>query len=776
MNELEFARMVATLTGDGSGYQKMLDDAVAQTDKATKHIDKSLTEAEKSTKAWGTLTNTVVSGLATLGAKNYLSGALHNFEEAELIGLKLTATLEANGRSVEELKTTYEDFAKELQKTTTAEDDAILKSLQLAESYGITDEAAKRAVKNSIALAAAKGGEASSYIRVTAALEQGHTEMLGRMLPALRDIKDDSERAAKAQELLAKMFSTAEAEAKSHAGQMKILHRDYGNMLEDFGKIVAEGLHPFIEVAKSGVETVSEFSSTTKIAIVSVGALAVGVGALATAFAALGVVINSTKTAWAALKAIALTETLINMPYAVWQFTNALKNSTMAVGAFKVAVAAAAVYLTAELIFALAGGNAALRSFNDSLKESDDLKKKFLQQADKSQIKFFEDVKASDNPLQMMESEAERAKKNVEGLSQALANAKKEQESADTSKRFIPLAGAGYQATFEAAQKQVEDVTARYEKAKTYLEKINSEIKSLLNPTEDPKLLAQAKELTESLEFQLQTIGMTANEAAIYKLRMQGASDETLMAAEHFAALLDKAKETQQLTKSINDLEESLRGSVETFGMSSDEATLYKLRLQGATDEQLVMIESLMEQKRGLEETNEVMKRGEQVVKQFMTPTQKYADRVSELNDLLNAGAIDQDTYSRAVEDANKLLGESGESAKAAREEVQKLDAVLANSADAQERVVEYLETIHQGGDPKQMKKQMEQMNREFFAGQIGAGDMPDNRMVVQPKDNDVNRGAQKTRTDDLLMKINTTLSQIRDKPQIVFTTTDLEG
>ncbi|KKK67708.1 hypothetical protein LCGC14_2951370, partial [marine sediment metagenome] len=64
-------------------------------------------------------------------------------------------------------------------------------------------QAAARAAENAIALSAAFGINASSAIRYTAALEEGDTTMLNRYIPTLRQIKDDSERVAAAQRILA---------------------------------------------------------------------------------------------------------------------------------------------------------------------------------------------------------------------------------------------------------------------------------------------------------------------------------------------------------------------------------------------------------------------------------------------------------------------------------------------------------------------------------------------------------------------------------------------
>lgn len=280
-SEQEIERLVVRLLGDGSSYQKMLVDAQSQTKAAAAQVESASRRIEGFSSKLTGFASVAVGALAALGGKAWLGSALKNFQDAELTALKLGAALEANGRDVAAVTKDYTKFAESMEKLTTAEDDAVLAMLQTAESMGITGEAAKRAVKNSIALAAAKGGEAASYVRLTTALEQGNSEMLGRMLPALRGITDDGLRAAKAQELLGKMFGTATAEASSSAGAMKMLSRDYGNLLEDLGAVVAEVIKPVVQGLREAVAWFRALSPEIKTATTLIVGATVAAAALA---------------------------------------------------------------------------------------------------------------------------------------------------------------------------------------------------------------------------------------------------------------------------------------------------------------------------------------------------------------------------------------------------------------------------------------------------------------------------------------------------------------
>jgi len=57
-----------------------------------------------------------------------------------------------------------------------------------------------------------------------------------------------------------------------------------------------------------------------------------------------------------------------------------------------------------------------------------------------------------------------------------------------------------------------------------------------------------------------------------------------------------------------------------------------------------------------MEQWNEYVRRGNQITKQYMTPQEKYAASMKELDTLLETGAIGQDTYKRAVKGAKEEL------------------------------------------------------------------------------------------------------------------------
>jgi len=121
----------------------------------------------------------------------------------------------------------------------------------------------------------------------------------------------------------------------------------------------------------------------------------------------------------------------------------------------------------------------------------------------------------------------------------------------------------------------------------------------------------------------------------------------------------DEKKATEKLTASIEKQTSALQLQLDTVGMSSREIDIYKLKMQGATEEQLASVDALLQSVATLEtqtEAEEARKtltdEGRQVTQDMRTAVEEYADEMERLNVLLDAGAISQETYSRAQKDA----------------------------------------------------------------------------------------------------------------------------
>ncbi len=193
---------------------------------------------------------------------------------------KLAAAIRATGGDVQNNMRRFKTFASGLQSVTRIGDETSLVMLQMATNMGLNSEAAERATKNAIAMESAFGVNAQSAMRMTVALEQGDATMLKRYIPALRSIEDQAQMTAKAQDILSGAFDVAKEDALTFSGQLTQLKNSTGDLMEEFGNIIAEALKPLVGYIKSAVEWFQKLDGGVKKIIVIVAGLAAVIGPL----------------------------------------------------------------------------------------------------------------------------------------------------------------------------------------------------------------------------------------------------------------------------------------------------------------------------------------------------------------------------------------------------------------------------------------------------------------------------------------------------------------
>ncbi len=143
------------------------------------------------------------------------------------------------------------------------------------------------------------------------------------------------------------------------------------------------------------------------------------------------------------------------------------------------------------------------------------------------------------------------------------------------------------------------------------------------------------------------------------------------------APIIDgKANEVKKLSEAIDKQIESLIMQANTFGMTEEAAAFYKFTLQkGVTPAQIEMAREILTtiaaqkaQIKAVEESIEAEEKlavaGKKVFEESRTPLEQFYAKVMELHELLNKGAIDFETYSRAVAKVMETLSGKGEDTK----------------------------------------------------------------------------------------------------------------
>jgi hypothetical protein len=189
---------------------------------------------------------------------------------------------------------------------------------------------------------------------------------------------------------------------------------------------------------------------------------------------------------------------------------------------------------------------------------------------------------------------------------------------------------------------------------------------AISDPNAD-KLRNDQYALLAELRDQRDELGLTGDALTLYRLSLLNVDDATMAYARHQADLNAQA----QLAQSANELTQRLQDQAATLGMTAEQADLYHLAMQGATDAQLAGAKAAAATLAAVQKQHDLMERGKQVFEETRTPLEKYAQKLQELKDLyasgaLGAGAAALDTFNRAkaqLAASSGLLGPAGPSA-----------------------------------------------------------------------------------------------------------------
>ena len=89
-------------------------------------------------------------------------------------------------------------------------------------------------------------------------------------------------------------------------------------------------------------------------------------------------------------------------------------------------------------------------------------------------------------------------------------------------------------------------------------------------------------------------------------------------------------------------------------GLEGRQKDIAKLADQGALPEQVDELQALDAELTAREKQKKAMEEGKKLTEEMQTPLEKYNQRIDQLNALFDAGAIDSETYSRAMEKEQK--------------------------------------------------------------------------------------------------------------------------
>jgi len=131
-----------------------------------------------------------------------------------------------------------------------------------------------------------------------------------------------------------------------------------------------------------------------------------------------------------------------------------------------------------------------------------------------------------------------------------------------------------------------------------------------------------------------------------------------------------KVSDLQRLSKAFAD-------QAATIGLTSEEVELYRYKLAGANPSQLAFAASVQDSIAAFKAQAQALTEGQSVMESTRTPAEAYAAEIERLNELLDRGAVSQETYSRAVFEAQDAFSDTQESIKQMRADQEALSAML---------------------------------------------------------------------------------------------------
>jgi len=234
---------------DGTVKQGFIDIKKNAED-AGKGVNTSMSGGAGGVSALTRSLNPLVLGLAAVAgaalalnkAFNLMSDSIKEAAESEVNISRLNTALAATGQYTFEASNGLQDYATELQNTTTFSDDAVLSTQSLLIQIGrLGADQVPRATEATANLASALRIDLESAARLVGKAAEGNVSAFQRYGVEIRKGTTDSETFANTLKALEQRFGgAAAAELNTYSGSLKQLGNLYGNLQEEIGNIVVK--------------------------------------------------------------------------------------------------------------------------------------------------------------------------------------------------------------------------------------------------------------------------------------------------------------------------------------------------------------------------------------------------------------------------------------------------------------------------------------------------------------------------------------------------------
>lgn len=694
--QTELEELVVRLTGEASGYLKMLTEAQQKTKETAEKIEKEAGKIEKFKETIEGFQSKATSLLKTIGIGVSLEAAIEKFDKAELAAKRMEATLEVNGRQVTKTSDDYTKFAKEMAKVSDVSKGTTLNMLQQAEMMGLTGDKAKQAVKNAMSMAAMEGSDdPSQFLRHMVLFSQGKDARLAAMLGIGSEMEDDGGKHQEIQERLNKgmaMVKIAGSTSEAAIGRAKAA---MGSIVTEVGGTVSPYVDKFAETLEKLANGFKELPGWMRTSIVSFTLLVAAIepASLALSFMSARFVVFKTIVS--------------GLPVFLMDFAMNLGRSAAAFSAMSAASKVASMAVTGGLIVAFAaltmtlvGLYKAQAAFNEELKKSGELAEGFrnLQaKKDAPGLAMVQNAEGLDERRRIAGPMQKDAEKRVEEAEKALNRAKEKLAKVDEETSTHRIGGGlhvgkdagwfggGDAQIFAKAQEEVEERKKALEQAKGVQEQLKNALQI------DPKAIEDLDKLIDRHKEEAVTAGMTADQLEIYNAQKKLGEDHPMInALRENQQLAEQAKKTADATKTVEDYIEQTKIKIETDGMSADEMVIYKAQLANVDEALVKQAKDIADASKAQEQYNKFLEEGRQMTLEFLTPLEKYEDRVGAIFDQFEAGNIGPETFAAAMQKATDDLDAATNAAEKAESAIQSVNQAMMGTAEVNSKLYNY--------------------------------------------------------------------------------------
>ena len=207
--------------------------------KGLKDVQTQTKQVEKGFVSLGGIVRSLGPIATAFGAAFSFKQAINEAIESEKAVRKLNIAMAQTGEFTLEASEQMQALADSLQKTSEFEDDVIIGQLALAKAFGQTNDQAQKTVKTAVDLSAAMGISLESAVQLLNKGFSGQLGMLSKIIPETKNLSKEMLQSGSHVDLIAKKFDGfAQKSLGTVGGQLNQISKDFGSLLEEFGKLI----------------------------------------------------------------------------------------------------------------------------------------------------------------------------------------------------------------------------------------------------------------------------------------------------------------------------------------------------------------------------------------------------------------------------------------------------------------------------------------------------------------------------------------------------------